>query len=131
MTPEIKEIVQRLIEKTKKKQVKWHRAADILNESDDDWDYAVSTSNSTINIFRYFHANENGKLIYGIRLNIINNRGTVIHSELILTNEPDYELLNELLELARGRVMNLDETLKKLKEELNDDSVLGDNDIPF
>lgn len=136
MKDEIKEIVLGLIEKSEKNEVNWVHVNE-TNLAEDgtstiEHDYAVSTSHFSINLFTT--TEDVGDVKVGaIRFNIHNNRGDLVSFTSAKLNEPDYEILNKLLELAKKIVLGEDKLLNTIKNDLLKPGVLGteDDDIAF
>jgi len=138
MKNDMLEIVTGLIEKSKKDQVNWVHANQVSQLMNGEWgpsdivnDFAVSTPNFTINIFESSTKVNNDKLPT-IRLNIHDAYGNLATHIESAVNDPDYKILEELLDLAKAYARDEESLLRTIKNDLRKTGVLGgDDDIPF
>lgn len=132
MNKDVLEIVNGLTEKSEQKKVIWVHASSVnaLNleypiELTSE-DFAVHSSTYTINIFRRTKDN-------GVGINIHNDEGTLVTSEMVTPDDPDHKIADKLLGLARKYALGEDKLLREITESLKKPGVIGgDNDeFPF
>jgi hypothetical protein len=120
MIPEdIRPLVFALINKSEIRKVNWKHASESMPESLDE-DYIVNGPKSSINIFK----SDNGI----INFHVLNDRGDIIVKFETLPEERDYEKLEKLLELAKKKSLNLEDTIKDLLNSINNSDVFGDDE---
>lgn len=133
MKEEIKGIILGLIEKTEKDEVNWSHVNDtnLIQEEGPSTikdDFAVSTSDYSINIFQASDSLENGLTLNAIRMNIHNSRGDIVTQVIVREDESDYLMIKKLLVLARQYVLGEDRLLRTIKGNLSKPGVLGKED---
>jgi hypothetical protein len=137
MKPEIRAIVEGLLRKSKEDKVAWVHASTLANLNAEteinpsEQDFAVSTANFTINL--YYSLSDDPDQNRPIRLNILNEMGELVTFDVIYDFEEEYDLMVELVSLARKYVRGEDKLLKKIMEGLQKPGVFGlnDDDVPF
>jgi pyruvate carboxylase len=146
MNEDTRPIIEGLLKKAREDKVAWVHASTIgrlnyeapIDPADED--FAVNTSSFTINVFRITTvANETVK--HGVRINIVNEQGNVIMTDIAYPGDNMYTALAELITLARKAITHEDEILKKIMDGLNKPGVFGstdsnpatddDDDVPF
>src|SRR5687768_16716489 len=108
MKDELKPIVEGLLKKSEVNQVAWAHASTVgafrdaeIEQSAED--YAVSTPSYTINLFRVSQRIDSEHKV-GIRFNILNEVGELVTGDTLYKDEPEYPVLENLLDLARKHV---------------------------
>lgn len=133
ITHDVRQILNTLLKKSEAGQVKWldARSAGMNNVMPED--FVVLMPNSSINIFRLPQDK--------VRLNILDSEGNVAMHATSEDSQQDKELLESILQSARRKAHNVDETLEDIKKMLSIDGVIGEtkprsfpkdeDDIPF
>lgn len=128
MDKDYEDIIDGLIQKSIKKEVKWTHANQVsfMEPTENEDDFAVSTRDFTVNIFRMYNSR-------ALRVNIHNSRGNLVSSiEADSEDEEDFSKLKTLLELARKIAQGEEELLKVIKLNLEKPGILGkEDDVPF
>lgn len=134
MQSEHVQLITRLLEKTTRDEVVWRPANQfsmIETSEDTSEDYAVSTSNITLNLLR---ARAGGAgLTRAIILNILNDSGDIISHISVTEGDAQYSAMEELLTKVKTYVLGEDRALKMLLRDLQTEGkVIGrDDDDPF
>lgn len=111
---EVRQILVALLAKARAGQVDW-QAADVEVPGVAE-DYFVYFPNSAINVWR----DTEGRAIAGI----LNKSGTVVDS--VTSSDAEFvSLLDELLTLAKRKVLDVDATLKEIKDALESENEAG------
>lgn len=122
MNKVIKDIALGLLQKSKNGQVNWvhFNSTNLVGPegpSQIDDDYAVNTPNFSINIFAIHES--------GIRINIHNEMGDLVSFDVVGYNDPDYALMDSLLQSAKEYLMDENELLKTIKSDLAKPGTIG------
>ncbi len=127
MDKDYEDIIDGLIQKSTNKEVKWTHANQVsfMEPTENEDDFAVSTRDFTVNIFRMYNSR-------ALRVNIHNARGNLVSFIQADSDEEDFPKLEMLLELARKIAQGEEELLKIIKINLEKPGILGkEEDIPF
>jgi hypothetical protein len=127
ISEKIKDIVFSLYKRTLAGEVNW--ASSGMDPKDED--YTVNFPSSSINIFRTAGGFDNNP---GILLNIINNKGDVVFSDFLATDDPEYHIYNNIINTIRSEKLNVAGTLEDIRNSLKDSGSIGqkdDSELPF
>jgi hypothetical protein len=136
MKDEIRAVIEGLLKKSQEDKVAWVHASTLDSTNPDEApvdpaaaDYAVSTSSFTINVFRSRLGRDNAPK-HSIRVNFLNEVGSVVSSDVASEGEEDYLLMENLLKMAEKYVLGADEerVLKRILDGLNKPGVFGSTD---
>ena len=130
---DVKNILQGLLERSRKKEVEWIDSRSIGHTGYGD--FAVLFPSSSVVIWENREEQE-----YGGR--IFNNRGDVVVSfEATPADMSSYQLLEELVQLARRKVLRADETIAEIQKAIDSNPRVGavpkravvddDEEVPF
>src|SRR6266571_8693251 len=115
--PDVKKILDDLLQRTKAGEVNWVESNTAGIEALAEDDYVVILPDSSINIWKV-------KGDPTIHVHILDSHGNIV---LDVTGEyiEEFELLDNLLQAAGRKALNIDETLEVIKRNLSKPGVLG------
>ena len=127
----IRSIIEKLAEKTKNNQATW-------NASSGSNGFRLHLKTGVINIDKWNEAQNDN---WYIDFKIFNDRGDIIESILVslYDDKPDFDYLDLFYSIIRRKYLKVDETLKGLLDELNENNPIGKSesqgeiidDLPF
>lgn len=100
-------ILDSLLTRSEQNQLNWKTTGDQLT-------FLLALKDSSISIF-----NETGLIRFEFR----NERGEKVEEHLLLYSDHDFEKAQKLYDLARRKALNSDETIDRIIEQLNPDSI--------
>lgn len=128
MIPETyRELLINLHKKTISGKVLWkHASSTFPNISPESEDFVVVTPNATINIYQGQNVDD-----IEYHLDFYNSAGSRVIEISQSFLDSDFDKLQEIFEIARKKVLGIDDFIESLNREILRDDVLGDDELPF
>jgi len=131
ISAEFRDIVEALYTKAKANQVNWIVAADLGVGGRHD-DFVVSLADYAINIYR----NNEGQAA----VTVLDSRGNEIVNFSLDSSDSDFDMINEMVDIAARKTSGVDEALVALRRAITQEGAVGkpnptkfrgDDDLPF
>ncbi len=117
ISPEFKEIIVKLTQKTKDRKARWYSI------SEDQ--FALKLKEGTVVIDKSYDSYTEST---NFQFSILNQDGVKIES-LVGVESDDLNLLDDLFEVVRRSYYRVEETIKSIASEVNNDDEIGDNEV--
>jgi hypothetical protein len=116
---DVKPILHSLLERSRRREVEWLPASASSGEGD----YVVLFPSSSL----VLEEDHNGGRIHG---RILNKQGDIAHYFAAYRDDENYDPLEELVELARRKVLNADDALAEIRAKLSAPGRVGETPQP-
>jgi len=117
---EIQDIVQKLLERSRAREVNWVSSSDVgVTQVKGGEDFTVALPNYSVNVWKS-HQDP------AVRLAFYDDRGRTIMRAVTTPRDDNHPLMEELLELARRKALNVEGALDALRVALAQPGVIGE-----